>query len=242
MAAPASVRYWFEEQLGQALIRLSPRQGGGPLASHDTDPRSAGLQPPDKTASAGVPRSRSPQQIAITPQHAATVIPLRDGASPMYLLPGQSETPASAAPAEMAVTGCSLPEAAQIFNQCNQNVSIAQVFFELGHGAPTGGERFLRVLSAAEVMRAAHLPDGQHLLACLITINRAFQQLRGRSDISLFGMDQIGHLYIHEATCQSIRRLWDELVAAEADELRRGGLANHPAAPEAAEAEPAALA
>jgi hypothetical protein len=32
----------------------------------------------------------------------------------------------------------------------------------------------------------------------------------------LFGFDQQGHLYIHEATCRSIRQLWEEIGAAPA--------------------------
>jgi hypothetical protein len=43
-------------------------------------------------------------------------------------------------------------------------------------------------------------------------INRAFQQINNTPDPALFGFDQAGHLYIHDATHRSIRALWETLM------------------------------
>ena len=44
-------------------------------------------------------------------------------------------------------------------------------------------------------------------------INQVFQTVRNDPEAALFGFDQYGHVYIHETTHHSIRRVWDQLFA-----------------------------
>ena len=51
---------------------------------------------------------------------------------------------------------------------------------------------------------------------CFTAINKAFQNVRNDDEAALFGFDPYGRVYIHETTHQSIRWVWQQLVAAHA--------------------------
>jgi hypothetical protein len=61
------------------------------------------------------------------------------------------------------------------------------------------------------------------LVRSLGVINQAFQQLRKDPDVTLFGFDQVNHLYVHETTQRSIRSVWEQLV-----QLRSSGMTTAP--------------
>jgi hypothetical protein len=73
-----------------------------------------------------------------------------------------------------------------------------------------------------DLLHHAGFAGTESLFAGLGAIDGAFHRVRGDGDAgvgdsgSLFGFDDAGHLYIHEMTQASIRRVWEELVQAHA--------------------------
>jgi hypothetical protein len=97
------------------------------------------------------------------------------------------------------------------------NFLLSQVFFELARDMPNShGPKPLYPLSAADIIRHTRLADGDRLVDCFTAINQAFQTIRNDPEATLFGFDQQGHVFIHHATHDSIRQLWEQLFAAHA--------------------------
>ena len=71
-------------------------------------------------------------------------------------------------------------------------------------------------ISVPEVLRHTRLGDGDRLVDCFTAINQAFQTIRNDPEATLFGFDQHGHVFIHQATHESIRQLWEQLFAVDA--------------------------
>ena len=118
--------------------------------------------------------------------------------------PSQIHTPALAA--------CTPEEALQMFDQLKENFLLAQVFFELARETPVGRVAPpLHALNLADLLRHTRLSDGDRLADCFTAINQIFQTVRNDSEAALFGFDQHGHVYIHETTHHSIRRVWEQL-------------------------------
>jgi hypothetical protein len=114
-----------------------------------------------------------------------------------------------------ALSACSFEEAAQVLELIKGNFLLTQVFFELGREMP--GSRAaapMHALDVGDLLRHTRVPDGDRLADCLTAINQAFQQVRSDPEASLFGFDERGHVYIHQATFAAVRRLWQQLVAA----------------------------
>jgi hypothetical protein len=114
-----------------------------------------------------------------------------------------------------ALAACMPQEAAQVFELIRGNFLLSQVFFELAHDMPNSqGASPLHPLSVADILRHTRLGDGDRLVDCLTAINQAFQTVRKDPEATLFGFDQFGHVFIHQATHHSIRQLWEQLFAA----------------------------
>ncbi|MBO0737580.1 MAG: hypothetical protein J2P48_13565, partial [Alphaproteobacteria bacterium] len=108
-------------------------------------------------------------------------------------------------------------EAAQLFEMIKGNFLLSQVFFELARDLPNSHAAApLHPLSVADVLRHTRLGDSNQLAECLTAINQAFQAIRNDPGAMLFGFDRSGHVFIHQATHDSIRQLWEQLVANHA--------------------------
>ena len=121
-------------------------------------------------------------------------------------------------PAQVRAAGlaaCTPDEAVQIFELIKDNFLLAQVYFELAREMPSSRSAPpLHALSIADMLSHTRLADGDRLADCFTAINQVFQQIRGAPDAALFGFDQYGHVYVHETTHHSIRRVWEQLLAA----------------------------
>ena len=116
-----------------------------------------------------------------------------------------------------ALATCLLQEALQLFEMIKGNFLLSQVFFELARDMPNShGAAPLHPLSVVDILRHRRLGDGDRLVDCFTAINQAFQTIRNDPEATLFGFDQQGHVFIHQATHDSIRQLWDQLYAAHA--------------------------
>jgi hypothetical protein len=63
-----------------------------------------------------------------------------------------------------------------------------------------------------------------------ITTTPLPKDLEDDREATLFGFDEQGHVYIHEATCRSIRQLWEQLFAGPPTPTGAGTLVNGPTA------------
>jgi hypothetical protein len=117
--------------------------------------------------------------------------------------------------AELAA--CTPEEALRVFELIKGNFLLSQVFFELAREMPhPGGSAPFHTLNIGDLLRHTRLSDGDRLADCFTAINTAFQSVRNDEEAALFGFDQHGRVYIHETTHQSIRWVWQQLVAAHA--------------------------
>ena len=130
---------------------------------------------------------------------------------------------------EMTLAACTVPEAMQIFELVAGDAIVTRLFFELGreHAFATDLPG-LRALRAADLAHHVGLPDQGALVDGLATIDRAFHQAHGDRAGGLFGFDDAGHVYLHDATQASIRRVWEELVRARAAADREAARAAAP--------------
>jgi hypothetical protein len=85
-------------------------------------------------------------------------------------------------------------------------------------------------VSIGDLLRHTRLGGVERLSQYFGAINQAFQAIRNDPEAMLFGFDQEGHVYIHEATCRSIRQLWQEISAAPAPGAETIGNGPMPAA------------
>ena len=113
-----------------------------------------------------------------------------------------------------ALASCTLEEASQIFDLIKGNFLLTQIFFELAREVPDRGSGPLHALDIGAVLRHTRLSDGDQLAGYLSAINQTFQKVRNDPEAALFGFDQYGHVYVHEATHKSVRSLWEHFVAA----------------------------
>ena len=115
-----------------------------------------------------------------------------------------------------ALAACTSEEALQMFESIKDNFLLSQVFFELARETPAGRTAPpLHALNIADLLRHTRLSDGDRLADCFTAINQIFQTVRNDSEAALFGFDQHGHVYIHETTHHSIRRVWEQLFVAD---------------------------
>lgn len=230
LAAPPEVRRWAEQEIGAALAALSGRAQMQPRsmilpyhAAGEFPLRQAAMQQPLLPGLAAATSPGGTSQAADTSQQATVSDAHRqsaDGQSPDgQSSDGRGGTGEQAGSQQTpAIAACTADEAVRLFGLLEDDLPTAQVFFEFGRdGAATLPDQPLRAYAIGDIMRHARLTDGRQLLTCLKRINAAFQQLRGVQDLSLFGIDGNGYLYLHETTHQSIRRLWADLLTLEAE-------------------------
>jgi hypothetical protein len=114
------------------------------------------------------------------------------------------------------LAACTPEEALQLFEAIKDNFLLSQVFFELAREMPAGrAAPPLYALNIAELLRHTRLSDGDRLADCFTAINQVFQTIRNNPEAALFGFDQYGHVYVHESTHQSVRRVWEQLFVAD---------------------------
>ncbi len=137
----------------------------------------------------------------------------------------ESPRPETPRPAEtMTVAACTAAEALQIFELIANDALATRLFFDLAReGAIGTGLPGLHALRLTDLLHHTGLPGEESLLGGLGMIDRAFRQIRGDGAGSLFGFDDAGHLFMHETTQLSIRRVWEELVEARAAAERQLG-------------------
>ena len=115
-----------------------------------------------------------------------------------------------------ALAACTPEEALQMFELIKDNFLLSQIFFELARETPAGRSAPpLHALNIADLLRHTRLSDGDRLADCFTAINQVFQRVRNDPEAALFGFDQYGHVYIHETTHHSIRRLWEQLFVTD---------------------------
>ena len=115
-----------------------------------------------------------------------------------------------------ALAACTPEEALQIFELIKDNFLLSQVFFELARETPAGrAAPPLHALNVAELLRHTRLSDGDRLADCFTAINQVFQTVRNDPAAALFGFDQFGHVYVHESTHHSVRRVWEQLFVSD---------------------------
>ena len=120
-------------------------------------------------------------------------------------------------PEQAPLAACTAEEALQIFELIGNDVIPTRLFFELAReGAISTGLPGLHTLRMADLLHHAGLPGQESLIGGLTLIDRVYRQIHGDSAESLFGFDEAGHIFIHETTQLSIRRVWQELVEARA--------------------------
>ncbi|HVJ35698.1 MAG TPA: hypothetical protein VND94_21495 [Terriglobia bacterium] len=225
LAAPVEVRRWAEQRIGAALAELgrhpAARGNGGTILPYHAATeyplqRIAMQQPLLTSAARAMPPFEAARAAesgnAAKPAHAA------EDAAPSA---GTASQPAGEEPGAQspAIAACSAEEAVRLFSQLQDDLPTAQVFFELGRETAVElPHQALAVFTISDIMRHARLSDGRQLLACLKRINQVFQRLRGAADLSLFGIDASGYLYVHATTHRSIHRLWTDLLAMDADQ------------------------
>ncbi len=130
----------------------------------------------------------------------------------------QPEMPRPEPPSDTAaLAACTPPQALQILELIGNDPIVGRLFFELARDSTVdSGMPGLHVLRTADMMRHAGLANNEALIAGLTAIDRAFHQVNGARPGNLFGFADAGHLYIHEVTQASIRRVWEELSRAGA--------------------------
>jgi hypothetical protein len=115
-----------------------------------------------------------------------------------------------------ALAACTPQEAAEVFELIKGNFLLSQVFFELAREMPGGqGSPPFHALSIADILRHTRLTDGDRLVDCFTALNQAFQTVRDDPEATLFGFDQYGHVFIHQTTHHSVRRIWEQLFTAQ---------------------------
>lgn len=116
---------------------------------------------------------------------------------------------------QMTLSACTTGEALQIFELIGHDPIATRLFFELAReGSIRTSVPGLNALRTADLLHHTGLPGQESLIAGLTQIDRAFHQIHGGSGSSLLGSDGAGHIFIHENTQLSIRRIWQELIEA----------------------------
>ena len=130
---------------------------------------------------------------------------------------GAVAMPQPEAPREsMRLIGCALPEAGQLLELIGGDPVVTRLFFELARESGlASGLPGVHALPLADLLHHLGLAE-EPVIEGLTAIDRAFRQVHGAPAAGLFGFDDAGHVYIHEATQASIRRLWQELAQARA--------------------------
>lgn len=140
-------------------------------------------------------------------------------ASALGSRPGAETRPST--PEHGTLADCSPEEMAEILKLISENMLVTRVFFELARDAANGPRVApYHALDLAEIQRHAQLAEPQQLFGCLGAINQALQSVRGDPEVVMFGFDDAGHLYLHEATHRSIRQIWAQLVQAHSAVMR----------------------
>jgi hypothetical protein len=121
-----------------------------------------------------------------------------------------------------ALAACTPEEAVQVFAAIKDNFLLSQVFSNWrARRRPGRAVPPLHALSIPELLRHTRLSDGDRLADCFTAINQVFQTVRNDPAAALFGFDQYGHIYIHESTHHSVRRVWEQLFATDQNSANR---------------------
>jgi hypothetical protein len=113
-----------------------------------------------------------------------------------------------------------------ILTQIQNLLPIVSIFFELGreHAGVTAGQG-IRSLSLADIQRHTRMRSPEQVVQCVDVINQVLGGLRHDPQATICAFDEQGRCFVAEATAQSIRSLWHDIVA------ERGLEATPPAEP-----------
>ena len=118
-------------------------------------------------------------------------------------------------PEPATLAACTPAQAMQVFELIADDVVAARVYFELARESTSNaGLPGLHALRMADLLHHVGLTNPDALIDGLGAIDRAFRKIDGGQSGGLFAFDEAGHVYLHEATQTSIRRVWEELVQA----------------------------
>jgi hypothetical protein len=123
---------------------------------------------------------------------------------------GQDET------AEAALAECTVEEAGLVLEHIRDDDLAAQVSLEVGSDTAHqyAGSPELHRIPVTDILHHTRLGNAQHLAACLDRIAQAFQEVRRDPGTTLFAIDHIGGLYVHDTTGKSLRRSGQALVTS----------------------------
>ena len=127
------------------------------------------------------------------------------------------------------LVACTPSEAQAVYGLIRAAPPVVGVFFELGREGESVGRGGLQALRLPDMLRHSHLQSFEQLAACLETIHRAFRTVRRDDGAMLTAWDQRGYCLVASMTQQSIRDVWQQLVA---------GTLVQPDAPEDSPADP----
>ena len=134
----------------------------------------------------------------------------------VHALAAARSSPPPRAP-EASLAACGFDAAMQVFELIRGDFLVTQVFFELARDTGVGPRApGLYAFSSADILRHARIADGARLGECLMAITAAYREVCGNAEVNLFGFDDHGHIYLHEATHEAIRQVWEQLVAGHA--------------------------
>lgn len=120
----------------------------------------------------------------------------------------------AAEPAGPQLGACGREDALRVFEALRSDVAATHLFFQLGR-EPSGSAPPFQVFRVADLLQQAGLASGEQLMACLESINAAYQAVHHDPSASLFGLDQRGLCYVHRETHDSIAELWRELIGQQ---------------------------
>lgn len=129
-------------------------------------------------------------------------------------LGGPDGTPHRPEPAEPTLAACTPEMIARLLRALGSDTPAGRVLLELGREAVACAGTRVSAVGLAELARRLRLGSADRLVEAFGEINQAFRQLDGAGEAALFGFDQAGHVYLHQATQHSILHLWDQLMGA----------------------------
>ena len=132
---------------------------------------------------------------------------------------GQESREGEPAAAAEHLVACDPNEAMSIYVGIEGLVPIVNVFFELGGEGESSGRDGIEVHRLVDILHHTRLPSLGHLAACLQVIDDAFRRIRGDDRATLYTLDDRGACFIAAQTQQSIKAVWQQLVAGSASPL-----------------------
>lgn len=108
---------------------------------------------------------------------------------------------------------CSAEEVAEILSQVQGVLPAVNVFFELGRQGAIVGQPNIQGFRLIDIAHHTRLQNVGQVIACLDIISQAFSRASGDATAQFCGFDREGRCFITRETQQSIRQLWQKVIA-----------------------------